>query len=52
MSKSSAKKSKVPKISEEEYAKYINALKSASMDGCSEKGQEGVEEPKHTDENV
>ncbi|MBQ8320076.1 MAG: hypothetical protein IJX81_04265 [Clostridia bacterium] len=33
MSRSSNKKNKVRKISEEEYAKYINSLKSGGRDG-------------------
>ncbi len=31
MSKSSKKKAKVPKITEEEYAKYISSLKEESL---------------------
>ena len=51
MSKSSGKKSKVPKISEEEYAKYINALKSVSFGNASSELKRAEEEQTQTDKN-
>ncbi len=51
MSKSRGKKSKVPKISEEEYAKYINALKSVSLGNMPSALERGEEEQKQTDKN-
>lgn len=52
MSKSASKKNKVPKISEEEYAKYINALKSGGM-GAAPAAREIAGEPeKRTDKNL
>lgn len=49
MSRSANKKNKVPKISEEEYAKYINALKSGGAGGTMEE-KELPEEPPRTEE--
>jgi len=42
MSKSSKKKAKVPKITEEEYAKYISSLKTVT-----EPPQRGIEPDKN-----
>ena len=40
MSKSSKKKSKVPKITEAEYEQYVSAIKQESDFGFKEKGKE------------
>ncbi len=52
MSRSANKKSKVPKISEEEYAKYINALKSGGSGVAPTARATGEEEQKQTDKNL
>lgn len=52
MSKSASKKNKVPKISEEEYAKYINALKSGGMGAAPATQATAGEKQKQTDKNL
>ncbi len=51
MSKSRGKKSKVPKISEEEYAKYINALKNGTREAAMSAETAASEEEKQSPQN-
>jgi len=44
MSRSSKKKDKVRKITEEEYAKYVSALKANAIDTVAEKREENEKE--------